>query len=301
MACINSMGEFVADPSSKIPQYKKVTKNEELENKVFYMNLYMFFGILWICQFLKAKTQFITMVSASTYYFNSDREEPGHADIDIAFQFCYKFHIGSLAFGSFIISVIEFIKICFLVVAEYAAQASGENPVVKVVIRIATCCITCLEKICDYINKSAYSYMAVSGDGFCKSAWNGFLLNMKHAMKFAFANFLAQCFILLGKLGIVVINLMFLYGLMSVRGDLEEVGGYGWMVPAFVVGAITYICASVFLGLFDETVLALVTSLCVDIDLNGKPKYGPPTFHDTFDKIIGEDSDDDAAKNHYKR
>ena len=84
MACINSMGEFVADPSSKIPQYKKVTKNEELENKVFYMNLYMFFGILWICQFLKAKTQFITMVSASTYYFNSDREQPGQAELWLA-------------------------------------------------------------------------------------------------------------------------------------------------------------------------------------------------------------------------
>jgi hypothetical protein len=263
------------------------------------MNLYMFFGILWICQFLKAKTQFITMVSASTYYFNSDKETEGHAELDLAVTFTYKYHIGSLAFGSFIIALIEFIKWCFLVVAEYAAQASGENKVVKIVIRVAECCITCLEKICDYINKSAYSYMAVSGDGFCKSAWNGFLLNMKHAMKFAFANFLAQGFILLGKLGIVVINLLFLYLIMKVRGDIEEVGSYGWMVPAFVVGAITYIAASVFLGLFDETVLALVTSLCVDIDLNGKPKYGPPTFHETIDNLFAEDSDDDAAK-HYK-
>lgn len=265
------------------------------------MNLYMFFGILWICQFLKAKTQFITMVSASTYYFNSDKETEGHADLDLAVQFTYKFHIGSLAFGSFIIALVEFIKWCFLVVAEYAATASGENKMVKVIIRVAECYITCLEKVCDYINKSAYCYMAVSGDGFCKSAWNGFLLNMKHAMKFAFANFLAQGFILLGKLGIVAINLVFLYLIMKVRGDIEEVGPYGWMVPAFVVGAITYIAASVFLGLFDETVLALVTSLCVDVDLNGKPKYGPPTFHETFDNIIGEDSDDDAAKNHYKR
>ena len=102
-----------------------------------------------------------------------------------------------------------------MVVAEYAATASGENKMVKVIIRIAECYITCLEKVCDYINKSAYCYMAVSGDGFCKSAWNGFLLNMKHAMKFAFANFLAQGFILLGKLGIVVINLVFLLAFIN--------------------------------------------------------------------------------------
>lgn len=257
------------------------------------MNLYMFFGILWICQFLKAKTQFITMVTASTYYFNSNKEHEGEAELDLGVQFCYKYHIGSLAFGSFIIAVIEFIKWCFLVIAEYASQASGNNKVVKIVVNIANCCINCVEKICDYINKAAYSYMAVSGDGFCKSAWNGFLLNMKHAMKFSFANFLAQAFILLGKLGIVVLNLMFLYLIMSVRGDFEEVGSYGWILPFFVVGVITYIAASIFLGLFDETVLALVTSLCVDVDINGKAKYGPPTFHDTLDRLIGEDSDDE--------
>ena len=142
--------------------------------------------------------------------------------------------------------------------------------------------------------------MALSGDSFCKSAWNGFILNMKHAMKFQFANFLAQGFILLGKIGIVVVNLVFLYLMMKVRGDLEEIGPYGWITPAFFVGFITYIAASVFLGLFDETVLALVCSLCVDVDLNNKPKYGPATFHDTFAGFVGDDSDDEGHKAHYK-
>jgi hypothetical protein len=43
---------------------------------------------------------------------------------------------------------------------------------------------------------------------------------------------------------------------------------------------VTYITASIFLGLFDEAVLALVTCLCIDLDLhNGEALYGPPTFH----------------------
>lgn len=84
MACINSMGKFSANKNGIYPQEKSIEKDEDLEKKVFYMNLYMFFGILWICQFLKAKTQFITMVSASTYYFNSDKETEGHADLDLA-------------------------------------------------------------------------------------------------------------------------------------------------------------------------------------------------------------------------
>jgi len=47
-----------------------------------------------------------------------------------------------------------------------------------------------------------------------------------------------------------------------------------------LVGLITYMTASVFLGLFDTAVMALLTSLAIDIDNNGQPKYGPPTFHD---------------------
>ena len=30
-----------------------------------------------------------------------------------------------------------------------------------------------IENICDYINKVAYSYIAVSGESFCTSAWHG--------------------------------------------------------------------------------------------------------------------------------
>jgi hypothetical protein len=48
------------------------------------------------------------------------------------------------------------------------------------------------------------------------------------------------------------------------------------------VAVVTYLTANMFLGLFDEVVLALVTCLCIDLDLHdGEAKFGPPTFHDS--------------------
>ena len=47
-----------------------------------------------------------------------------------------------------------------------------------------------------------------------------------------------------------------------------------------IVGVFTYITVSIFLSLFDEAVVALVTCHAIDTDLHGTPKYGPPTFHD---------------------
>lgn len=171
----------------------------------------MIFGIFWIVNFIKAKTDFITMVTAATFYFNSTPEVQGSASVMQGVEIAYKNHFGSIAFGSFIVSFVQIIRFFFLKLAESAAAASGENPVIRCAICVGNCCLSCIERVCDYITSGAYSYMAVSGDGFCSSAWNGFLLNMKHGSKFFWATFLANVFIFVGKLGIVVINCVFFW------------------------------------------------------------------------------------------
>jgi choline transporter-like protein 2/4/5 len=70
------------------------------------MFAFMLFGILWILAFIRAKSSFITMVAATTYYFDSNKEYDGHANVTLGFKFAYMYHAGSLAFGSFIIAII---------------------------------------------------------------------------------------------------------------------------------------------------------------------------------------------------
>ena len=151
-------------------------------------------------------------------------------------------------------------------------------------VKVGSCILACIEKICDYINDSAFAYMAVSGDSFCTSAWNGFLLNLKHMMKFTFANLIAKIFILLGKVAITAGNMFSLYKVMQYRNDTEEVSSL--LAPMVLIGAVTFMTASIFLGLFDTTVMALMTCLAIDMDLNGDtPQYGPKTFHDKAENI----------------
>jgi len=44
-----------------------------------------------------------------------------------------------------------------------------------------------MDRITDYVNTNALAYMAIGGDPFLTSAWNGFLMNVKHVLKFSFA------------------------------------------------------------------------------------------------------------------
>lgn len=70
------------------------------------MALFMFFGILWILAFVDYCSKFVVIVSASTYYFNSDSTHEGDANVSLGFKYAYINHAGSIAFGSLIIAII---------------------------------------------------------------------------------------------------------------------------------------------------------------------------------------------------
>jgi choline transporter-like protein 2/4/5 len=82
------------------------------------MGFFMFFGLLWIMAWLKYTCNFICMVAASTYYFNSTPSEEGSAEVGLGFRFAYLNHMGSIAFGAFIIAVIQFIRFVFIYIAK---------------------------------------------------------------------------------------------------------------------------------------------------------------------------------------
>lgn len=248
----------------------------------------MIFGLFWIVAFNQAKTAFIAMVSATSYYFDSNPERDGNASVCLGFKLAYMNHVGSLALGSFIIALVQFVRIVIMTIVEQAAKTHGENKVTRCILNCANCCLACIEKVCDYINQAAYAYMAVSGDNFCVAAWNGFLLNLKHILKFAWANTLANIFVMMGKIGLCVLNCFSCYMIMKYyTKDLDEISSL--IGPMAIVGGITYLAANVILGLFDEVVLALMTCLAIDSDLNGgSQKFGPPTFHDKIVNVYQE-------------
>lgn len=51
------------------------TDDKSLLFKIKVIGIFMIFGLLWICTFIKAKTNFICMYAASTFYFDSTSEK----------------------------------------------------------------------------------------------------------------------------------------------------------------------------------------------------------------------------------
>jgi len=259
-----SMNEISAHES--IPQGKDLVWTPQTK----WMAAYMIFGIFWVCAWLDYTSNFIVMVSASSYYFNSNAEKDGSAEVALGFQYSF-FNTGSLAIGSFIIAVVRIIRFVFFYAAKHFEQQSGNNGCIKCVVKGAELVLWCIEKICDYLNESAFAYQAVTGDAFFESAWSMFLLQLKEMAQFAFANTIVKVFILFGKIAIMGTNLYTCYALM--KFVFKNTDGHdavsSMFSPLLCVAVVSYMTASIFLGVLETAVLALLTSLSIDVNVNG--------------------------------
>jgi len=101
IAHVASWNEIKAD--ILIPQGKDVIWTDEKT----YMAWYLVFGGFWVMAWIDATSQFVVMYSAATYYFNSSADTEGGAEVCGAFSTAYLNHMGSLAFGAFLIAIVK--------------------------------------------------------------------------------------------------------------------------------------------------------------------------------------------------
>jgi choline transporter-like protein 2/4/5 len=313
MISVESMGNIQAydtNSSHYLPLRKSITWDDrkELGKTVNLMMGFLTFGLIWFTFFLQASNNYVTMVTAATFYFSSTRDTYGSGQIGTGLRWAWVTNFGSIAFGSFIIALIFTIRMLVYYVCKKAEKASGDNGCVKCITCVAQCLLKCLEEIMEYINKAAYAYMSVSGESFCQSALHGLMLQLSNGAQFGFANLLAAMFILLGKVGLTVANCFILYFYITGTAPTIKAGQPGqsgtavmqtpspWG-PLVIVAFTTFLLVSVFLGMFDESVIALMTCLCADMQVHGGDnKWGPPTLHDVIDTINGLDPDAEDKK-----
>jgi len=251
----------------------------------------MLFGLLWIAAFIRDQNVFINMISAAQYYFTSSREAEGAASVAAGVRTAHLKHAGSLALGSFVHALVYFIQLLVGALQAAADRDGDANPLLCCI----NACVGCLESCVEYLNKAAYAFMAISGDPYCKSAWNGFVLTLKHMVALAFCETLSSLLIFLGVLAIALLNvltclLIITYGTKS-SPDVDTL----W-APLIIIFCTSLLTAELFLGLFGESVTATLMCLAVDLELHGTATYGPPTFHEKLDQIRRDRGDAGQAE-----
>ncbi len=148
---------------------------------------------------LLAMGQFIIIVTVCVWYFSHGTDKEGSGGVIKAIWWTFRYHLGSLAFGSLILAIVWAIRIIFEYMRKKFAVAEHSNPLVKIGAWVCSCCLYCLNRFIKFLNKNAYIQVALKSTNFCTSAWNAFILILRNGAKYGFVAWVGTVFIYLGK------------------------------------------------------------------------------------------------------
>jgi len=116
---------------------------------------YDVFGLFWVTAFIIGTAQFVIGCSACLWYFECNTDTKGKGTVGRAFHWSYRYHLGSVAFGSFLIAVCQMIRFLF----EYYRKKIGvaeKTPVVKALLCLTSYLLWLMDKCVKFISKNAY-------------------------------------------------------------------------------------------------------------------------------------------------
>lgn len=182
----------------------------------------------------------------------------------------FRYHLGSAAFGAFIIAVIQLIR---YLLKYYEKQAKAQkNRILVCILKVLQCFIWCFEKCVKFLNKNAYIQIALYGTPFCTSAKKAFFLILRNALRFG-------TIAILGSV-IHIIGIMFIVAGTGILGYFILSGLHPNMAPAIpilIYLMLGYIVARLFTSIFE---LAVDTTLqcflcCEELNI---AEMGPDGF-----------------------
>merc|ERR1712139_661049 len=111
------------------------------------------------------------------------------------------YHMGSVAFGSMIIALIQLLKYYLAYLSKQAEKQ--HNKLLSIIFGILSYCVWCFEKCAKFLSKNAYIQIALLGKKFCYAAKDAFWLIFRNALRIAAAALISPVINLFGYLVIM--------------------------------------------------------------------------------------------------
>jgi choline transporter-like protein 2/4/5 len=233
-----------------------------------WMSAGMVLGMLWISAFIMACNEFAVICAAASWYFSrkdipDDDGIPGDSDVLEGFKWTFRYHVGTLALGSFILTIVWVIRAIFEYIGEKMNKASGNNACTKCLVSCISCCLDCFDRFIRYLNRNAFIYCAISSENFCPSALHSFLLILKNHAKFAFVEGIADGFMFLAKSFIAVLTTLAGYFLLGPMTGIKV----DPTMPCIFIFLFAYFVASQFISIFDVSANTILQCYLFDADI----------------------------------
>lgn len=156
-------------------------RNIETPARIGWFHAINVVGFFWLCFFVAAFGEMVLAATFATWYWTFSKEDVPFFTLTRGVYVTVRYHLGTLAFGSLILTIIRIIR-CIL---EYIDQQlkKYDNVVTRAIVCCMKCFFWCLESFMQFLNRNAYIMCAIHGGNFCSSAKDAFNLLMRNVLR----------------------------------------------------------------------------------------------------------------------
>ncbi|RLN87491.1 hypothetical protein BBJ28_00004806 [Nothophytophthora sp. Chile5] len=212
--------------------------------------------------------------AVSRFYWsrNKTSDEMGRFPVLTSFKNCFRYHLGSLAFGAFVIAVVQFVRAALLYLDHQTQDLQKSNAVLKVVMKVVQCCLWCLEKCLRFLSKNAYILVAMKGHSFCASARDAFRILLSNMAQVGAVSTVTFLLLGAGKLAIALSCAIATFAYLEHDSARYGVGGShelsSPMAPILLALGLAWFVAAALLGVYEMAIDTILLCFCEDRELN---------------------------------
>ena len=247
---------------------------------------FMLFCFYWTANWIVAVGDMIVAMSFSKWYFTANKNIFNGLAVLSAMVTTFVFHLGTCAYGSLIIAIIQVIRSILARIQKRIAQTTNET-VATALLCCCQCCMCCLENCMKFINKNAYIQCAIFGTPFCQSGRKAFFLILRNAARIGAVSYVSAAVLIIGKLFISTLTTAGAYYAIV---EYLEIPLYSYAGPVVLIFISSYFVADMFMDVFEIGILTILHCFVADEEMfGGRARYAEGGLSDFVDKNGGFD------------
>lgn len=239
-----------------------VYRTYDFSDYIYYALWYLLFCFFWTSNFIVAYGDMVVAMAIAKWYFTRNKKETGNLTVLSSFYDTGRYHMGTLAFGSLILAIIQFIRAILAKIQKEVKKA--DSKIANCLLCCCQCCLWCFEQCIKFLNKNAYIQTAMFGTPFCTSAREAFFLILRNIGRIGAVSYVSGAVLIIGKLFISSVTTGLSYYLMVELIGEELVHVWG---PTVLVFLIAYFISDMFLDVFEMGISTILQCLIADEEM----------------------------------
>ena len=174
------------------------------------------------------------------------------------------YHMGTLAFASLLIAIIEFIEYT-LTYFEKKFRNSEPSPMQKLILALIKCLLKCIKCILNRINRNGLIITSIYGWPFCAASMKGIAIVLKNVVRASALTMVSGYLEKLGKICILSLNIGFSIAFANYyyEGQISSI-----LLPGLLCAAITFVICWQYMHLYEVGISAIFICFLIDEERN---------------------------------